>query len=309
MDEAYGRTRNRMITIRLQGGLGNQMFQYAAGLALATQWNVGFSLDLRFLLDRSPRLKHVFRDFDLPVFPAATYVLASESECRPLMGSYPASGYDRLRKRLGGFSRWISQVDAPAPILGLGQIKPPYYLDGYWQSEDYFAVVQDEVRRRFSLPEPALPASRELAMEIAGAPSVMLNVRRGDYVAHAGSANCHGFCGLAYYERAIALIRRVQPDAPIYVFSDEIEWCRDNLRIMDPVFYVGHQHAGERFRDYLRLMTHCQYFIIPNSSFAWWAAWLGARPGKLVLCPRQWFNDAASEARSRDVVPNGWIRI
>jgi hypothetical protein len=93
------------------------------------------------------------------------------------------------------------------------------------------------------------------------------------------------------------------------VFSDEIDWCRTNLRIADPVVYVGHEHAGEKFRDYLALMTACQFFVIPNSSFAWWAAWLGQRSDKLVICPRRWFNDTVSEARSSEVVPDGWVRI
>lgn len=298
-----------MIIVRLQGGLGNQMFQYAAGLALAQVWNTECKLDLRFLLDRNPRLKHVFRDFDLPIFPHASHTIATAEDCRRLAGTYPATPLDRLRRRTGGFPHWIVQTQAPGPIPGLEKIPPPLYLDGYWQSENYFKAIKGEIRQRFALPQPSRAETRQLMDEISSRPAVMVNVRRGDYVAHAGSASCHGFCGLEYYERAVSLIRRVQPQAPIYIFSDEIDWCRANLHIAEPVYYVGHEHAGERFRDYLALMTMCQHFVIPNSSFAWWAAWLGSRSEKLVICPRQWFNDAPSEARSADVVPSGWIRI
>ena len=93
----------------------------------------------------------------------------------------------------------------------------------------------------------------------------------------------------------------------IYVFSDDIEWCRANLSFGIPTMFVGDEYAGEKGEGHMYLMSKCKYFIIANSSFSWWGAWLALFKDKIVICPKQWFGDASID--TSDLIPESWIRI
>ncbi len=115
--------------------------------------------------------------------------------------------------------------------------------------------------------------------------SICLNVRRADYVDLPASINTHGFIGREYYERGINLIAPNLKNPHIFITSDDIEWCRANLQFDYPSTLLGHEHKGLKFGNYLTLMSRCKHFLIPNSSFAWWAAWLSSSPEKLSFVP------------------------
>ena len=136
---------------------------------------------------------------------------------------------------------------------------------------------------------------------------VSINVRRGDFVQHSVSSSFHGFRGLEYIYDAVNLIKSKVDKPHFYVFSDDIEWCAENIKTDDPLTIVDHTHAGKKFADYLHLMKECKHFIIPNSSFAWWAAWLSENHAKIVIAPKKWLNDSAID--TSDVTPAGWYRI
>ncbi|WP_158277356.1 alpha-1,2-fucosyltransferase [Opitutus sp. ER46] len=281
----------RKVVVKLQGGMGNQMFQYAAGLALARRSGAKLALDLSFLLDRTPRANFTYRDFDLDLF-------SLDRDCEILKGSAPASAnLSILLERQYGFDSRFASAGAGV------------YLDGYWQSPRYFAEVISEVRRtftRFTRPLDALQT--ELADRIASCSSVCLNVRRADYVTNPAANACHGVCTESYFHSAVRHIRSQIPDAHFFIFSDDVEWCRKADLVGDaPRTIVSHAYAGERFSSYLQLMMGCRHFIIPNSSFAWWAAFLGAGPQSIVIAPTPWFNDLATEYM--DLMPAEWTLL
>ena len=289
--DVHSRSAAPVVVVKLQGGLGNQMFQYAAGLALARRTQAELKLDLCFLLDRTPRPNFTYRDYCLDLFNLAP-------DCEALKDG--AALAQRLPKSVENqfcFDPQFCQLGADV------------YLDGYWQSPKYFESVQDEVRRTFtSFVSPLTPEQQALAQEISSCESVCLNVRRADYLTNPLTHAWHGLCHESYFHEAVAWVRKRVPGARFFVFSDDIEWCRSaNLVANAPVRFVSHDFAGDRFGAYLQLMTRCTHFILPNSSFGWWAAFLGTAPHKIVVVPDPWFDDPSND--TSDLLPRTWVRL
>lgn len=177
------------------------------------------------------------------------------------------------------------------------------YLQGYWQSYKYFEGIEDVIRKDFSLKAPFSEKGLALKREIESHNALCINVRRGDFV----TSDFHGTVESAYYDTALEKMKALQHIDKVYVFSDDIEWCREHLRFDLPAAYVGHEYKGKKFEEYLYLMAACKHFIIPNSSFAWWGAWLGTNPDKVVIVPERWFLD--SSINTEDLIPSEWIRV
>ena len=121
------------------------------------------------------------------------------------------------------------------------------------------------------------------------------------------SIDVHGFVGKEYYERGIAAIAPRLANPHIFLTSDDVPWCKENLRFDYPTTVLGQEYKGYKFGEELTLMARCKHFLIPNSSFAWWAAWLGSSQDKIVVCPKHWFRE--SKIDSSDLVPPQWIRV
>lgn len=298
-----------MIIVRLSGGMGNQMFQYACGRALSIKRNVPLALDLTFLLeiDRTilPLLRPRFtpRDFDLDVFNINARI-AEPSEIpwhgRPFFSGKAAVLADAVLRKVPILPGWEKSPRFDEKILDLG---PDAYLAGFWQSEKYFSEIADIIREDFTLKDPLSEKSQELSDEIRNASSVCVHVRRADILAK----SFHAQIGQEYYDRAIAHIAKSHPIGKIYVFSDDMEWCEQNLRFSFPTMFVGNEYAGMKGREHFALMSACRHFIIPNSTFSWWAAWLGNNPDKVVIAPKRWF--AGDIIGMIDFLPEKWIKL
>ncbi|MFA6175946.1 MAG: glycosyltransferase, partial [Phycisphaerae bacterium] len=279
------------VVVKLMGGLGNQMFEYAAGLAVARKRGVPLKLDLSFLLDRTSRPNFAYRDFDLDLF-----CLAPDCELIRETHHLPQGLRSVPEKH---FHYDSSVTESPAGI----------YLDGYWQSPRYFESVLDEVRKTFSSFATVLNAeNQKLADEIASNNAVCLHVRRADMVADPVTAAFHGSCDILYFQEASALISKRHPDAHYFVFSDDIEWCRDSgLLAGHPHTFIEHRAPGNHTGVDLQLMMLCRHFIISNSTYGWWAAYLSSSENRTVVMPEPWFSDSSKE--TTDLVPKGWIRL
>ncbi|HLP75745.1 MAG TPA: glycosyltransferase, partial [Candidatus Paceibacterota bacterium] len=279
------------VVVKLQGGLGNQMFQFAAGLALARRHKAKLKLDLSFLRDRTPRPNFTQRDYCLDLFrlPADCEIVPDSS-----------SDAKRLRHHVE------QQFHFDPKFFELG---PNVYLDGYFQSPRFFEPVLEEVSRVFnSFAMPLNAEQQALLGKIQSCPAVCLNVRRGDYVANPVANQFHGVCDESYFHRAVAEIQNRVPNAHFFIFSDDVEWCRKaNLTNGAPFTLVSHGFAGDRFGAYLQLMMACRHFILPNSSFGWWAAFLSSASDKTVITPTPWFDNPANN--TVDLLPNSWIRL
>lgn len=292
-----------MIIVNLKGGLGNQMFQYAVGRYLATKHRTELKMDLVELLDRSPKPKgHVYRDYDLHIFQIKE-AFATPAEVRALRTRIPIPVIEKfLNKVIGNKKSYL--VEGPQHFHpNIFNAPDNVYLDGYWQSPKYFAPVAAQLKKEFTVKEPLSPMAGELLQRLQNTHSVCVNIRRGDFVTNP----VHGTCNPEYYKKAEEIIRKKTPDIHFYVFSDEIDWCRENLRFSAPATFVTHDYAGKKFQDYFRLMSGCKDFIIPNSSFAWWAAYLSDSQHKTVIAPEKWLHLPGFNLD--DLLPKDWIRI
>jgi hypothetical protein len=180
------------------------------------------------------------------------------------------------------------------------------YLEGYWQSEKYFAPIATLLRDEFKLKEPLSPACQGWVEKMKQTQSISLHVRRNDYVSNLHTNQYHGVCQPAYYDKAICHIRNQVPGTTLFVFSDEMDWARKNLRNYDPIEFIE-LRGKNRDQEEMLLMSLCDHHIIANSSYSWWGAWLGTFPQKIVIAPQKWFNDAT--LNTKDLIPETWIRI
>ena len=283
-----------MIITRLHGRLGNQMFQYAAGRALADRAGVPLALDSRGAILRGEGV--LTRVFDLE--------LADPVHLPPLKQTNP------LRYAIW---RGIGQKVGAKPYFrrerGLGY-NPAFedwgdnsYLHGYWQSQKYFQNSAERIRSDFTFPAFSNQQNAEMAARIAESTAISLHVRRGDYLTFAA----HVLCDQAYYDAALAkVLDGLQGDPIVYVFSDDPQWAKDNLSLPCEKVVVDFNGPDTDFED-MRLMSLCQHNIIGNSSFSWWAAWLNQTPGRRVAGPAKWFGDP--KLSNPDIFPHDWLRI
>jgi len=292
-----------MIVVKLMGGLGNQMFQYALGRHLAMKHRTELKLDATFLLDRSPRDDFVYRDYDLTVF-GIDNILATREDLERFPHITHPFLYRHLLARIPHWSRHVCREKDFRFDPHVLETPDDSYFEGYWQNEQYFKEIEGIIRREFTVKEPA---DRELSDTIAESNAVCVNVRRGDYVTNPSSRKMHGFVGEEYYQRAIQSIIGRVADPAFFVFSDDIDWCREHLSLPQGATFVTHHYAGKKFGAYLKLMTLCRHFIIPNSSFAWWAAWLCGNREKIVIAPSRWFQDPILNEQMKGSIPASWM--
>lgn len=306
------------VTVFLRGGLGNQMFQYATGLNVAKKNDAPLVLDTVHLSDRFPRPHFTYRTYDLDVFtlgvPRFTG-LSRAAKAVPIPGVW--LGLDMLGIGLGqavGSEKVVREknylfdrnvVSARGNVL----------LYGRWQSEKYFAEIADEVRAAFRFRHPFEGEAKALAEKIRGSNSVSLHVRRGDYAAFKNVAAIMGETNLGYYAAAARYVAEHaragggEParDPHFFIFSDDIAWCKENIKLAFPATYVSATSEGPKASWHMELMSLCRHNIITNSTFSWWGAWLNNNPQKIVVAPKHWLTDGNGD--DKDIVPERWIRL
>lgn len=284
------------------------MFQYAMARRLAHAHNTCVKLDLSFLNSRQKGYE--LRKYELNIFNITAEV------ARPLeialitgKGRNPIENAFACFLHKTGLStlspntyQEISYKFDPA-VLNLTDNS---YLEGYWQSERYFCDISDIIHQEFTVKQPMEGMNRELAELISGCESVSLHVRRGDYVANPRSLEFHGICNLSYYRKCIAAIVQKVQSPHFFVFSDDPNWAINNIKIEYPTKFITH-NGPDKGCDDMRLMSLCRHFILANSSFSWWGAWLNSYPHKLVYAPEKWFN--SSDLNTIDLLPKKWITM
>jgi hypothetical protein len=303
-----------MIITWLTGGLGNQMFQYAAGLALAQHRRTVLKLDVSWYREDPAYEAH--NRYALSCFNITEQFATTEEIDRvrgvPLtrterwsVGFARALRFYRYAQRHAGPTNWHK----PATLRFYPEFfaqPDPTYLNGMFQSEKFFAPVASLLRLHFSLRYPPLPAVEEMAARIRSGPSAAIHFRRGDYLRNAAFNQKIGVVGPAYYEQAVRLLRERSPEATLYIFSDDIETVAREFTPPGPHVFVRAVASWHPW-DKLRLMSLCDHIAIANSTFSWWAAWLNPSPTKRVIAPDPWL--AGNPAESADVVPESWIRL
>ena len=288
------------VITRLQGGLGNQLFAYAAGHALARRLGATHKVDTRACAADGDR-PLALRAFGVPLIEATPGELQSVA---PQWGRWWKNKAILWRHRVTPFHRrrWVRE-ETPDFDGRLFSVRPPVYLDGYWQSEKYFANCADEIRRLFRPTRPPTARAAAVGAELSQGRAVAVHVRRGDYLHDRAAARFHGVCSPEYYRQAFAAMRAHDPEAPFVVFTDDPGWTRENL-CRDGGARLIEGHPPHTAIEDFYLLGCCTHFIIANSSFSWWPAWLAGGSGRRVIAPRRWF--LGHEVRPADRFPSGW---
>lgn len=292
-----------MILVRMLGGLGNQMFQYAAGRSLADRLGTELVLDLSLLSGAVQGL--TFRPFALEPFALRARMVTAEESTRYQLRDMPLTTWlkTRLLRRHAGL-HWVRYFGTRFNTA-IVELPDNTCLTGNFQSEQYFSSIAEQIRTDLSFKEPPKAADVEMLDAIrARANAVSVHIRRGDYAANPKTRRVHGLLPTSYYKNAFDYIAARHRDVFFFVFSDDPEWARENVQLCHPHSHVS--HLANAAHDDLRLMMECRHHITANSSFSWWSAWLARERDRIVVCPRQWFADAQNQG---DVVPDKWVRI
>ena len=296
-----------MIIVRLSGGMGNQMFQYAIGRSLSVKHNVPLKLDVTFLNHRIKmpdflRPNFIFRSFDLDVFNIQAEIAKSNEISfwnRPILFGPIMIIIDAILRKLAFLPGWEKKYSFNKEFLHFG---PNTYLTGFWQSEKYFSDIASTIRKDFILKNPISETVKKMQDEIKNTNSICVHLRR----AH-GGGDFHAKYNMAYYKSGINYITKKKKIEKIYVFSDDVKWCEENIKFALPTVFVGNDSAGVKGEGHLYLMSLGQHFVIPNSTFSWWAAWLSTNPDKIVVAPKNLFTN--EKINNQDLIPENWIRI
>lgn len=280
-----------MIIARLSDGLGNQMFQYAFGRALALRRGVPLRLEIS-AYQRDPKRVYGLNQFLIDE------AFVSNDELQQV-----------VTRPLDPHQPWWDQPVVRSPHFHYSEDTPRVpsagFFIGYWQSERYFADIAPLIRLEFTPKQPLAGLNLEVARQIVTRNAVSLHVRRGDYVADPTVNALHGVCGLDYYRQAIAHIAERVEKPEFFIFTDDPDWVRSHLRPSFPAYLITH-NAAAPVED-LRLMSLCRHHVIANSSFSWWGAWLGEKPGQVVCAPQTWFTGYPHD--TRDLIPARWTRL
>lgn len=291
-----------MIIVRLKGGMGNQMFQYALGLKMADLLQTELQLDLSSLLDRS-KGDFVYRDYDLPIFNINDKLVMNPSFLRTIYRPKLSTITKLIRNYIDKGKNYVKEKQFHYDTDLVQNNKDNTIYEGWFQCYRYFEGIEDKVRKEFTFKKPIIPYSQTLLKRISSSNAICLNVRRTDFL----KVDTLNTTNLDYFLNAAKYLTNLVDNPHFFIFSDDVEWCRENILLDHPTEIVDHSHKGERFGNYMQLMKACKHFIIPNSSFAWWAVWLNENPNKHVIAPKRWFNDDTID--TKDLIPKDWIRM
>ena len=281
------------IISRLFGGAGNQLFQYAAGRALADRLGCALVLDARYIEGSTDR-GDCFTHYANARFERATDLPPAKSDGAVRYGMWRAFGLNPKFHRERGLG-----VNP-----GFFDLGPNTYLHGYWQSQAYFGHNLDQLHKDLAFTTPLDRANADMAAQIASAAApVSVHVRRGDYLASGSFAACSP----AYYTSAVDHLA-AQSNQPLtcFVFSNDPAWARDNLDLGYETVVVDINDETTGHFD-MHLQSLCAHNVIANSTFSWWAAWLNDSLEKTVVAPKAWFNDP--KLINPDLIPDGWVRF
>jgi len=275
------------------------MFQYATARAVAIRNGVPLRLDISWFASVCDR------NYALAPFRIEATLLPKQPARR---STYWVRLSDYVSARLGlgkrGSPCYVEKSFGFDPAVVA--LRPPVYLDGYFQSAKYFEAMRQQISSEFTLREEPRQQTREMLQQIRETDSICLHVRRGDYVSNSATNAYHGTCSLDYYWAGLDVASQGLAHPHCFVFSDDTKWVRENVRVDLPVTWVDIHSTQEAHED-LRLMVACRRFVIANSSLSWWGAWLGSQDGKVVVAPQRWFQ--SSDNDTRDLIPAAWLRV
>jgi len=290
---------NNIISTRLMGGLGNQLFQYATAYALSKEQGRELVLDTRFFDSYT-----LHGGYKLDRLNISSRKLTNE-EC-----SYFPLWQIRLLTRFPKldcfFRNWLLEKSFNFQILSTKQDKS-VNLVGYWQSPKYFAKYRELLKIEFSPKSSLNKHYQNHTSNIMENDSVAIHIRRGDYLSNPNALAKHGVCTTGYYKAAIELIKKKYKEPKFFFFSDDIAWTKLEFADLLQNYHCTYVSGGTAEDDFW-LMSKAKNHIIANSTFSWWAAWLADHEeNNIVICPDPWFDD--QYINTDDLLPGSWIKL
>ncbi|AUG54567.1 alpha-1,2-fucosyltransferase [Thalassospira marina] len=285
------------VVVGLSGGLGNQMFQYAAGRSLALKLNVPLELDISWFkgcLDRN---------YALDMFNVSATLREHKSSLPDFLQNFETRMSRRYARRRMGVPIYREPHFHFDP--NFETIENPVFLEGYWQSERYFRKYAETIHADLRLRKPIPEACQNVMNDVRSSNAICVHVRRGDYVNNPEAARTHGVCSLDYYRRAVSTLCYGLENPQCFVFSDDPKWVHENIVLPCCTTVVDFNDSNNVHWD-LALMAACKHFVIANSSLSWWGAWLGNARDKRVIAPMIWFKD---DKDTKDLIPATWERL
>lgn len=290
-----------MITLILSGGLGNQMFEYAAGRALSLRHKTDLHIDLYIL---NKKTKATIRNYELIVFQIETHIIKSN------LNKIAAKGFGFLKSNSLG-RMFLNNIgifrDEKAQCYDsrFKDLSEKTTLFGYFQNENYFKGISKQLRIDFTFKAPLKGKNDEIRTIIEQNTSVSIHIRRGDY---SNSNSNLPILDISYYKKAIEHIASQINKPYFFIFSDGIDWVKENLDLSKFNHQFIDWNKNENSYIDMQLMSMCKHNIIANSSFSWWAAWLNANPNKLVIAPDKWYK--GDNGKYPDgFLPKEWITL
>lgn len=297
-----------MICVQINGGLGNQMFQYAFGRALTIKHQASLILDLSSLKNNTGKSGTTKRSLELEVFRVKINEASVEDLKRLKPIVYRAVNVLAFKFGFKGIQMSKYFIENKFSYnSNIKKVGKDCFLSGYWQSPKYFNSIASLIRDEFTFHKQLDDKNLEIVDLIENANSVSLHIRRTDFQTTI-SNNTHGICSLDYYKKAVEFISTEIANPHFFVFSDDINWAKENLKLPYQLTFISGNNGNKSYID-MQLMSACKHNIIANSSFSWWGAWLNSNVNKIVIAPKIWFSNEVLNNQTNDLIPDEWIRI
>lgn len=281
-----------MIIVRVFGGLGNQIFQYAFYKCLE------FNNDDVYLDISDYNIHHHHNGFELDKVFKIKFNKATNKEIKKISFDKKSFLYRLIRKifkiELVKTSEYTEMKDICD--VKIGNIEQEVYFNGFWQDIKYVEFIENELRKELIFNEKLSGKNKDVIDKFIGRETVSIHIRRGDYL---NNKSLGGICNNEYYLNAIEYINKVIDRPVFFIFSDDIEWVKNNFKLKSECIYVDWNKEEESYKD-MQLMSMCKHNIIANSTFSWWGAWLNMNRNKIVICPKKWFNNKNSNLQVND---------
>lgn len=286
-----------MVIVKIVGGLGNQMFQYAYAKSLQQK---GYEVKIDITAFETYKL-HGGYQLDKYEIDLKASIMEENNEF------YKNNIFFKILSKLGlNFSRRIKE-NSLLFNSELLKIEDNSYLDGYFQCEKYFIDIREILLNQFVIKQVISNYTNEIENKIKDSKnSCSLHIRRGDFV-NSTNITIHGTCDIKYYKKAMKYFEEKVGSINYFIFSDDIEWVKENLEVLNAI-YIESKEKRIPHED-IYLMRLCNHNIIANSTFSWWGAWLNQNENKIVIAPKRWFADEELYKKSRDIVCEGWVKL
>lgn len=293
-----------MVIAQINGGLGNQLFQFSAAKALSLYHNVPLLLEVSsFYREELPELE-VPRELDLYHFNGVKETIISPEE---LMNLMPLNKKSIIPKKLIPAHKKKIYIEPHFHFdKNFFKARKNVLLKGGWQSEKYFNRYNEIIRETFQLKHEFIQRVLPKSVKFRKQNSIAVHIRRGDYLRKKIILEWHGVMDADYYKRAFEILKSKLDNFQVYYFTDDPLWVKSELGPMINGEIISGVISQTHFED-LYLMSQCRHNIIANSSFSWWGAWLNDNPEKIVIAPKKWFNKGPKD--TYDLYPEGWIVI